>query len=143
MTAIFGKHLTDAEIEAMKVLAARAGESLADIEVVDGADAAKPDADDGVVLFLGTPSTCAAPDLEDALAAVARGAGRAIWVWPLGAAAIDLPPSAGKYAYSSVPWHAEKLRAVIADDDVTCFETSEGTPIPKVQTERNLCVEEE
>ena len=40
-------------------------------------------------------------------------------------------------------WSAGKLRAVMADDDVTYFEKPDGIPMPKVETERNLCVEEE
>jgi hypothetical protein len=68
---------------------------------------------------------------------------RAIWVWPQNATDANPPPPAKKYCYSIVSWDAKKFRAVAADDDVTCFENPDGTSRPKVDTERNLCVDEE
>jgi hypothetical protein len=98
--------------------------------------------DDEVILVLGTAPICADAETEANLAKAANGARRAIWIWPQDSAAAELPPGAAKYSYSVIPWDSEKLRAVSADDDVTCFETPSGEPLPKVPTERNLCVEE-
>jgi hypothetical protein len=141
--AIFGTQLTQAEIDALRALAAEAGCPGDKIAVVTSICDPDPNVDDEVILLLGTPSTCADPNLETDLARAANGARRVIWIWPESAGAAELPPSAAKYSYSTVSWNAEKLRAVVADDDVMCFETATGEPIPKVPTERNLCAEDE
>jgi len=139
---IFGKLLTPAEIEALKALVDQLGCPADEIAVVNAVGDPDPDIDDDVILVLGTDATCADADLETNLKRAANGARRAIWIWPTDAGAAELPPPAAKYSYSAIPWSAEKLRAVAADDDVTCFETPGGKPLPKVSTERNLCVEE-
>lgn len=139
---IFGKLLTRAEIEAVKTLLDQAGCFADEIAVVNVVDDPDPDVDDEVILVLGTDATCADADMETNLAkAAANGARRAIWIWPKDAKAVELPAGAAKYSYSVIPWSPEKLRAVAADDDVLCFETPAGAPIPKVPTERN-CVKE-
>jgi hypothetical protein len=140
---IFGKLLTPAEISALKALLDQAGCPADEIAVVNAIDDPDPDVEDDVIVLLGTDATCADADLETNLARAANGARRAIWIWPTDAIAAELPAPAAKYSYSAVPWSAEKLRAVAADDDVTCFETPAGRPLPKVPTERNLCVERE
>jgi len=140
---IFGKLLTDAELIALKALIEAAGGAVGDIEVVTVIGEPDPDAENDIVLLLGTPIVCADPDLEAAFVKAANGPRRAVWVWPEDGGTTTLPPAAAKYAYSYVSWNAEKLAEVIADDDVTYFEAATGEPIPKVPTERNLCVEEE
>lgn len=139
---LFGKQLTEAEIGALKALLAQVGCPADEIAVVDAVGDPDPDVEDEVILVLGTAATCADADIETNLAKAANGARRAIWIWPQDAAAAGLPAAAAKYSYSVIPWSAEKLGAVSADDDVTCFETPNGEPLPKVPTERNLCVEE-
>jgi hypothetical protein len=138
---IFGKHLTQAEIEALKALLDEASRPVDEIIIVDSVGDPDPDLDDEVVVVLGTAATCADADLDADLAKVANGPRRAIWVWPEGTEAAALPQPAAKYSYSIIRWDSGKLRDVVADDDITCFETPAGVPIPKVPTERN-CVEE-
>jgi hypothetical protein len=139
--AIFGKNLTPDEIVAVKALVNAAAECPTDVEVLAVVGPSDPDAENDVIVVLGTPGVCADPELEADFVKAANGSRRAIWVWPEGSEAIAVPPAAEKYCYSYVPWNPEKLRAAAADDDVTCFETAAGTPVAKVPTERNLCVE--
>lgn len=140
---VFGKNLTDSDIRAIEALVQAAGATPSEIEVLDTIGLPAPDADNDIILVLGTPGVCADPELEADFVKAANGPRRAIWIWPEGSDATTVPPAAEMYCYSYVPWDAEKLRAVAADDDVTCFETAAGAPIPKVPTERNLCVEAE
>lgn len=99
--------------------------------------------DDAVIVLLGIPKVCTDPDLEKRLSPVVGTPQRAIWVWPQGSPESLPPIAAKKYCYSTVPWDAQKLSAVICDDDVTCFEGPDGKPLPKVEVDRNLCVVEE
>ena len=140
---IYGKYLTTAEIEALKKLVAEAACSDGEIVVVEAVEPPASSSSDPVVLILGTAATCAAPDLEANLVCAHKAAQRVIWVWPHGVPPTELPPAAAKYSYSYVPWDAKKLAAVTADDDVTCFETASGEKVPPVDTERNLCVDDE
>jgi hypothetical protein len=140
---ILGKALGSEDTKALAALAAEAGCSPDEIEVVESVGEPDPDCDDEIVLVLASPAACADPDLEAELAAAQRGGRRAICIWPLsGEVTAEPPPAAQKYAYSIVPWDATKLRAVAADDDVLCFETAAGAPLPKPETERHVCVEE-
>jgi hypothetical protein len=139
---ILVKTLTNHDVMELKALAAEAGCDLKNIEVVDSIGEPDPDSEDEVVLILATPATCSQADLEKEMAKAMNGARRAIWVWPKGAATAEVPEAAKKYSYSVVPWNAEKLAAVIADDDVICFELPTGQPMPKVKMEHNLCVED-
>jgi hypothetical protein len=128
---------------AVTELAAEAGCSLEEIEVVSSIGGPVPGCDDEIVLVLMSPETCSDPLLEDELAKTPNGGRRAICIWPEKGAVPDEPPSAAKkYGYSIIPWDADKLCSVAADDDVLCFETPTGEPLPKVETERNLCVDE-
>jgi hypothetical protein len=139
---IFARKLTEAETETVAVLAADAGCLADQIEVITSMGNPDPDSEDEVILLLGTPNTCADPDLENDLAQALKGNHRVIWIWPKDAETAALPGAAAKYSYSVIPWNAEKLSAVVADDDVLCFESPSGDPLPKVTTERNLCVDE-
>ncbi len=90
-----------------------------------------------------TPAACADASLDEELAKTQNGGRRAICIWPVeGDVPPEHPPAAKKYGYSIIPWDANKLRAVAADDDVFYFETPAGEPLPTVETERNLCVVE-
>lgn len=140
---IYGKYLTQAEVTSLKDLAAAAGCNDGEIVVVDIIESPAVAAADPVVLILGTPATCSDPDLEANLKRAHKIAQRVIWVWPDGTAPTELPPAAAKYSYSYVPWDAGKLAAVTADDDFTCFETASGEKVVPVDTERNLCVDDE
>jgi hypothetical protein len=140
---IFGRGLSPLEIEGLLSLLAEAGSCEGPVAVVEAIPAAGADQDDAVVLLLGTPGTCADSELEANLAQIPARMQRAIWVWPNTSTESNPPPAARKYCYSIVPWSASKLRAVLADDDVTCFEKPDGVPMPKVETERNLCVDED
>lgn len=139
---IFAKHMTSEEIAALSELAAASGFAADEIETVLEIGAPLVDCDDEVILIPISAAACAASDLEDDVKQVSNGARRAICVWPEDAEA-EVPASARKYAYSIVPWNAEKLKAAAADDDVLIFEMPSGDVIPKVYTERNLCVDEE
>jgi hypothetical protein len=140
---IFGKQLTKAEITELTTLAQEAGYNASEIDVVD--EIGKPDlnAENDVIVLLGTPAACADPDLEMNLKKAANGPRRAIWIWPKDGGAAKLPPAAANYCYSYIQWSADKLHAVAADDDTTCFVSATGEPTPKVPTERNLCADEE
>lgn len=90
-----------------------------------------------------TPAVCADPGIEAEPKKTPNGGRRAICGWPEGApGTTEAPAAASNYAYSIIPWNVDKFRAVAADDDVMCFETPDGTAMPKVQMEHNLCVEE-
>jgi len=138
---IFGKELEDDEIEALKALIKEASGQV-HVEVVNEISGPARDEEDDVILILGTPAVCGDGDLEGAFVKAANGARRTIWVWPQNEKTANLPAGAKNYAYSCIPWSADKLRAVVADDDVTCFETAMGEPLPTVETERNICVDE-
>ncbi len=139
---ILGKTLKAEEVEALTGLATEAGCDVHDIEVVESVGEPDPDCDDEILLILATPATCSQPDLEKDMAKAMNGARRVIWVWPKDGEAAEVPEATKKYSYSIIPWNAEKLSAVAANDDVTCFELPTGQPLPKEKTERNLCVEE-
>lgn len=139
---IFGKNLTNQEIEALKALAAEAGCDHKKINVVESIEGPDTEGDDEVILILATPATCSQADLEKEMAKAASGVRRAVWVWPKEGPTADVPEATRKYSYSVVPWDAKKLAAVVADDDVTCFELPTGQPMPKVEMEHNLCVED-
>jgi len=134
--------LSEEELAAMKALAAQAGFAIDEIEVIEAVGEPDDQCDDEIVLISATPAICASPDLEDALIATQRGSRRAVCVWPKDGEGVEPPPAATKYAYSIIRPHADTLRAVVADDDVLCFEKADGQPLPKPETERNLCVDE-
>lgn len=140
---ILGKALSDAEVAAAVDLATEAGCAAAEIEVTASVGDPLPDCDDEIVLVVMTPATCADASLEEELAKTQNGGRRAICIWPVGGdVPPEHPPAAKKYGYSIIPWDANKLRAVAADDDVFYFETPAGESLPTVETERNLCVVE-
>lgn len=141
---IFAKALSGDEIGQGIELLEQAGFKLDEVEVVPDIGAPTPDCDDELVLVILTQATCADPDLEQELAKTPNGGRRAICVWPKnGEPPAEMPPAVGKYGYSVIPWDFAKLRLVTGDGDQPCFETSSGEPLPTVQMERNLCVEEE
>ena len=91
-----------------------------------------------------TPAVCADLHVEAELKKTPNGGRRSICIWPEGTqAGQELPAAAANYAYSIIPWKPEKFSAVAADDDVMCFETPAGTPLPKVKMDHNCCVEEQ
>jgi hypothetical protein len=131
------------EVAAIKKLAVDAGclpEEITEIEAVGAPDS---DLDDEIILVLLNAENCASEGLEAELKKIPNGGRRAICIWPEDADPAATPPSgAGKYSYSIVPWHTEKLRAVAADDDIHCFENAAGNALPKPPMEHNLCVDE-
>lgn len=140
---IYGKPLRHSETAALRKLVEEAACGDGEVVVVDAVEAQPQSDSDSVVLVLGTPAGCTDSELEANLMLAHRTGQRVIWVWPESAESAELPPPAAKYCYSYVPWDTRKLAAVVADDDVTCFETPSGEKVPKVPTERNLCVEED
>jgi len=139
---ILGKSLKKEEVEALVALITEAGCDAERAEIVESIGEPEPDCLDELIFVLATPQTCADPTLEKEFAKVLNGGRRAIWIWPKEAATADIPEATKKYSYSIIPWSAKKLASVVADDDVTCFELPTGEPLPKVEMERNLCVEE-
>jgi hypothetical protein len=140
---VLAKGLTEVEVAAAKKLAAEAGFNPGEIEIVPSVGDPIPEYDDEIVLVVMTPSVCADAALEGELKETPNGGRRAICVWPAeGPAALDTPAGAANYAYSIIPWNAAKLRAVASDDDVLCFETPAGAPLPKVKMEHNLCIDD-
>jgi hypothetical protein len=140
---ILGNKLDAAALKALRALLAEAGFTTKEIEVITSVGEPDPACDDEIILVLTSLETCVDAALEKELAAAQRGGRRAICVWPANAQPTTEPPvAAQKYAYSVIPWDANKLRAVAADDDVLCFENPDGQPLPKPETERNLCVDE-
>ena len=141
---ILTKHLTPEEIAALMELAVAGGFPSDEIELVPLIGTPLVDCDDEIILIPLSEAACVAGDLEDEVKQVSNGARRAICVWPADAKGdIEPPVAARKYAYSVVPWDAEKMKAAAADDDVLIFEMPSGAVMPKVYTERNMCVDEE
>jgi hypothetical protein len=139
---ILGHGLTDEVKEKLIELLHSSGCEDRYIEVVQTIPDPDPDCDDEIVVVFATPDVCADPNLEGELTQAQNGGRRAICIWPEGSTTGEVPAAAAKYAYSIVPWDSHKLKKVVADDDFTCFETPTGEPLPTVETERNLCVDE-
>ena len=140
---ILGRGLTHQEIEQIKRLAEDASMANDEIELVDVVGEPDLDCEDEIILIMASPQTCADPALEADLATTQRGGRRAICVWPENAGVGTQPTEAmKKYAYSIVRFDTERLRAVAGAEDQLCFETPDGQPLPKPETERNLCVDE-
>lgn len=141
---LLAKGLTKGEIDAAVKLAMAGGCAADELEVVGEVGEPDPVCDDEVVLVVMTPGVCATPEVEAELKKTPNGGRRVICLWPESAEAKQQPPApVAKYAYSIIPWKSEKLSAVAADDDVMCFETPDGTPLPKVKMDHNECVEEQ
>ena len=140
---IFGNGLAPHEIKALQTFLAKTGACEGPVEVLQTISDVPPADDDAVVVFLGTAATCLNGELEANLMRSQASAQRAIWLWPNESADSLLPAAAKKYCYSVVAWNAKKVRETMADDDVTCFENADGTPLAKVETERNICVEDD
>ena len=137
------KGLTREEIDAAMKLLVEGGCDPGEIEVV--AEIGAPDAtcDDEFVILVMAPAVCVDPSIEAELKKTPNGGRRVICVWPEGTPETEQPPAAAlNYAYSIIPWSADKFRAVAADDDVMCFETPTGVAMPRVKMEHNCCVEE-
>jgi hypothetical protein len=140
---VLTKGLTQQEIEAAMHLAVEAGFDQSVVEAKADIGAPDPECDDEIVLFVMAPALCTDPSLEAELKKTPNGGRRAICVWPEGTTAGEQPPATvSRYAYSIIPWSADKFRAVAADDDVMCFETPDGLAMPQVKMEHNCCVEE-
>jgi hypothetical protein len=139
---ILGKVLNNQDIAALKALATEAGCEAKELEVIDSIGEPDPVCEDEVVLVLATSDTCSSPDLEEELAKTPNGGRRVICIWPKSTHGDALPEATKKYSYSIIPWSSQKLSVVLADDDVTFFERADGTALPKVKTDRNLCVDE-
>lgn len=135
--------LSTEELADLRGLAAEAEFADGEIEVIDSVGDPDDQCDDEIILILINPATCGSPVLEKALVAAQNGSRRAILVWPKGGGAVEPPAAAKKYAYSIIPFDADKLRIVAADDDRLCFEMANGVPLPQPKMERNLCVDEE
>jgi hypothetical protein len=141
---LLAKDLTQAEIDAAMKLAIEGGCSAEEIEIVGEVGEPDPACDEELILVVMTPAVCSNPDVEAELKKTPNGGRRAICVWPEDTEAKQQPPAAAaKYAYSIIQWKPEKFSAVAADDDVMCFETPDGTALPKVKMDHNECVEEQ
>ena len=130
------------DLKKLADLAHAAGHDPNSNEIVDQIGEPSENCEDEVILVLATSDNCKDPGFETALSRVPNGGRRAVCVWQEGAQEFELPTAAKNFAYSIVPWNPERLRVVLADDDIVCFESPTGAPLPKVPTERNLCVEE-
>ena len=140
--SILSRGLKPQEINDLRALLAESGVCEESAELLQMISDLPPD-DDEVVILLGTSTTCLDGDLEADLVRSQASAQRVIWVWPKESTEVELPAAAKKYCYSVVPWNAKKLGETIADDDVICFEKADGTPLAKVETERNICVDDD
>lgn len=140
---VHSKGLAAPQLSALIELAKSAVGTTTEIEVVDAVGSPDPDCEDEVILILMSPAVCAAAELEEELKKAPNGGRRAVCIWPNDAEATSESPKAARnYAYSIVPWDAEKLRGVLASDDVFCFETAMGVTLPKVPMDHNQCVDE-
>jgi hypothetical protein len=139
--SIFNKGLHASEINALKDLLKQTKLCDGPIDLVQTIVA--PTVGDAVVIILGSTALCSDPDLDGNLAPAAGSPQRAIWVWPQGSTAVVPPAAAKKFCFSIVPWNAQKLAEVVGGDDVVCFEGPTGKLLPKVEMDRNLCVDEE
>jgi hypothetical protein len=132
------------EIEQIKRLAEDVSMPGDEIELADAVGEPDPDCEDEIVLILASPQACNDPALEADLATTQRGGRRAICVWPEDAASDAKPSDAmSKYAYSIIRFGSERFHAIVKQEDEHCFEAPDGQPLPKPDTERNLCVDEE
>jgi hypothetical protein len=137
---ILRKGLREADVNALSALLTKAGFSAKEIEIIGSIGEPDVNCEDELFAVLLSSEN---PELEKDLAASHRGGRRTICIWPANARVDSEPPdSVLKHAYSVVPWNADKVRAAAANDDVLCFERPDGQPLPKAETERNLCVEE-
>jgi hypothetical protein len=136
--SIFKKPLTSETMQALIGLLEAAGVPIDQIQYLDEIGPAGDLCDDQVIVFLLNEATCRLENIDAQLAAVPDGGRRAICIWPeMGGAA--LPSAAMKFAYSILSWNSESLNKALADDDVTCFETSAGEALPVPDTERLEC----
>lgn len=132
--------LSPEEIQALLKLLESAGIDPEIVEFIDAVSEPDDGCDDEVILFLLSPGACGTEETDADVTKVPDGGRRAICVWPEDSPEESTPPtSAMKFAYSIVPWNPEKLRIVLNDDDVTCFETPSGKPLPVPETERLEC----
>ena len=135
---IFKKPLSAEAIEAIVDLLKEAGVPADQIQFLDEVDPAGDSCDDQVIIFLLDEATCNCEQIDAQLTAVPDGGRRAICIWPeTGGGA--LPSAAMKFAYSILSWNSESLKRALADDDVTCFETSDGDVLAVPDTERLEC----
>jgi hypothetical protein len=140
---VLGKQLSPTEVEAVQRLLAEVECSPEEIEVVESLGEPTPSCDDEIIILLMSTAACSDPNLDEELAKTPNGGRRVICIWPGDGSEPAIEPDAvGKYAYSIVPWDAEKLKTAVTDDDVLTFETASGAARPEVDTERNLCVGE-
>lgn len=139
MIRIYGRRLSRAEIDKLKELLIAAGALQEEILVVDEIGEPNEACGDEVILILLTPAVCADAVVEAELSKAPLGGRRAICVWPSNAQNADVPVAAQKFSYSIVPWSADRLRVALADDDVTCFETPTGEPLPAPETDHLEC----
>ena len=105
--------------------------------LVDDVDSPTDDCQEDVFVFLLASDATTA--VEGAISKVPDGGRRAICVWPEGAPDAPQPPEVAKYSYSTISWSTERMRAAIADDDVTFCEMASGKLITPPETERNEC----
>lgn len=140
---VLSKYLTKKEMSAVTDLAKAAGVPAAAIKGADSVPKREMDSEDDGFLILGNAAVCVASDLEELLLAAVDGGRRAIWIWTEDCEVSTLPKSAAKYCYSTIRWDAEHLRTVLSDEDQMIFENCDGSPRPKIPTDRNLCVVEE
>jgi hypothetical protein len=141
---ILAAGLTEQEVADLKELCLRAGFTDEELDAVPVVAAPIADCDDELLLVPLSLAVRQAPQLEGELIKAHSGARRTICVWPEGTDPQSTPPEAvRKYAYSIVPWDADKLRRAAADNDVLIFEAPTGETLPTVPVERNLCVDEE
>ena len=140
---ILGRNLSKEAVAAMKRLAAEVAQPGDKVEVIDAVGEPDPDCDDEIVLISASPETCADPALEGDLKTTQRGGRRAICVWPEHSGAGPQPTEAMlNHAYSIIQFEAGRCRTVVDEEDQHIFETPDGQPLPKPETERNLCVDE-
>jgi len=135
---ILRKFVANERLHALLQLLAEAGYLKEQVEVVDQVGEPETDGVDEVVVVVLTREACEPGVLDDDLAKALTGGRRAVCVWP-STEAQPVPDAVAKFSYSTVSWNADHLKAVLADDDATIFETPTGEPLPPPEPDHLEC----
>jgi len=139
---VYGPVLRKAESTDLLDLLQGAGCEPGSVKFIDHIPDPIEGAEDVVLIVMLTPEVISDRNLEQQLAKATNGGRRVVCIWPPEASNEPAPASVEKYSYSLVSWNPDRLRSVLSDDDVICFETPAGNARPTPTTDRHICAEE-
>ncbi len=94
--------------------------------------------DDVTLIIVLTPECIDDLQLEEEVGRAVGSGGRAVGVWPKGAAQGELPSILEKVGSGVVTWDPNALKDVLTDVE-TVWDTPAGEPRPTPKTKRNNC----